>query len=399
MFILLHVDASDPGALSQNLQNALGDGPANLIIATGNIDSIQALSGIAAPASLSQNWIGCSSCLGGASSLGLDQSKDQRLTLLALTDPAGSYGVASVVQQPGSIQQQAGETVLAAITAAGRQAELPALIWCMQAPGFEEQIIAGIQQVVGAQVPIFGGSAGDNDVSGQWCLFDGKQVHGQLMVIAVLYPSVPISQYFSSGYSHLATCGTVTGAATRRIISIDHQPAAAVYNRCRQQAGLLPVSTGNVLGQTTFNPMGRDILTDDLTFSVLTHPLEVHQDGSIELLSEIEVGDQLYVMQGSKMQLVNRAGHVARVAANMLRLQHDTTPAAAIVIYCAGCMLAVRDEIDQVRQSLMSAMPDTPFLMVFTFGEQGCFADGYNRHGNLMISTVLFGHTQQGPSL
>lgn len=391
MFNLLQIDATDSQAMTASLNAAFHGKPASLLIATGNVASMKVLQELEDPQRFSTNWIACSSCIGAASSFGVDQISDRRLTFLVVDDPAGNYGVASVVQTEGEIIQLAAQTVHAAILRAGRPAELPALIWCMQAPGFEEQIIAGIQQVVGDQVPIFGGSAGDNDVTGQWCLYDGKNVDGQLMVIAVLYPSVPISQYFSSGYSHFANCGIVTSARHRRVISINNQPAAEVYNNCLHQAGSLPLSPGNVLAQTTFYPMGREILSQDLTFSVLSHPLEVHPDGSIDLLSEIEIGEQLHVMQGSQIQLVNRAGHVARVATNMLRLQHDTTPSAAIVIYCAGCMLAVRDQIEQVQQSLSQALPDIPFLVAFTFGEQGCFADGFNRHGNLMISTVLFG--------
>jgi hypothetical protein len=57
-------------------------------------------------------------------------------------------------------------------------------------------------------------------------------------------------------------------------------------------------------------------------------------------------------------------------------------------------MLAVRDEIHQVQQSLTDSLPDLPYLVAFTYGEQGCFADGFNRHGNLMISAVLFGQTK-----
>jgi hypothetical protein len=58
-------------------------------------------------------------------------------------------------------------------------------------------------------------------------------------------------------------------------------------------------------------------------------------------------------------------------------------------------MLAVRAEIEQVQRSLTEALPGLPYLVAFTFGEQGCFADGYNRHGNLMISAVLFGQQHQ----
>lgn len=394
MFRLLQLDATDSLTLTAGLQSALSGAPASLLIASGNVASMQALSGVTSSQQYAQNWIACSSCIGAASSGGVDQRGDRRLTLLAVTDPGGSYGVASVVQIEGEIIQQAAATVKAAILRAGRPAELPALIWCMQAPGFEEQIIAGIQQVVGDQVPILGGSAADDAVTGDWCQYDGQQLAGNLLVIAVLYPTVAISSYFSSGYSTEPCSGTVTAVQGRRITKINDQSALDVYNSWLQQTGAPPQAPGQVMSDCTFYPLGRQLAAKDIPFSLLSLPTNIHSDGGIETLSEIQPGEVVTLMSGAKEQLVRRASHVVRVATNNLRLRHHREPAAALIVYCAGCMLAVRDEIEQVQQSLSEALADMPYLVAFTFGEQGCFADGFNRHGNLMISAVLFGQPQ-----
>ena len=63
--------------------------------------------------------------------------------------------------------------------------------------------------------------------------------------------------------------------------------------------------------------------------------------------------------------------------------------AGAMVIYCAGCMLTVRERMDEVVASLQGALGQQPFLGLFSFGEQGCFLGGENRHGNLMISVLV----------
>lgn len=395
MFRLLQVDASQPEHLARDLQQQLGAQRADLLIASGNVASMAMLAELPDAMQFSRNWIACSSCLGAASSLGVDQASDRRLSMLAITDADGSYGVASVLQDKQQIRQQAAATVLAAIENAGRHAELPALIWCMQAPGFEEQIINGIQQAVGDQVPILGGSAADNEVSGSWSQFDGQQLGNNLLVIAVLYPTVQISSYFSSGYSATRYSGIVTAVKGRRILKIDQQPALQVYNNWLQQAGLAEMQPGIVMSASTFHPIGRQLNARDIPFSLLSLPTSVAEDGSIELLAELQPGDQISLMQGSKEQLVRRAAHVVRVASNNLRLRHDVAPAAALIVYCAGCMLAVRDEIGQVQQSLRDSLSGIPYLVAFTFGEQGCFADGFNRHGNLMISAVIFGQPTQ----
>ena len=63
----------------------------------------------------------------------------------------------------------------------------------------------------------------------------------------------------------------------------------------------------------------------------------------------------------------------------------------ALVFYCSGCMLAIPDRIPEVVSSLNGALDHAPFLCSFTLGEQGCFIEGENRHGNLMIAVLAFG--------
>ncbi len=52
--------------------------------------------------------------------------------------------------------------------------------------------------------------------------------------------------------------------------------------------------------------------------------------------------------------------------------------------------MSIQDHREEVVQGLRDALPGVPFLGAFTFGEQGCFVGGENRHGNLMISVLLF---------
>ena len=111
------------------------------------------------------------------------------------------------------------------------------------------------------------------------------------------------------------------------------------------------------------------------------------EDGALALFSEVSEGDELHVMQGDMNSLTQRA---AKVLANAMQLlPADKQPAGALMIYCAGCMLTVGDDIQAMSQELQS-LTRIPIIGLYTFGEQGCFLDGENRHGNLMISAVVF---------
>ena len=60
MFRLLQLNATDPQTLQQELQQQLPE-PVNLLIATGNVASLQALGGLERPQQFAANWIACSS--------------------------------------------------------------------------------------------------------------------------------------------------------------------------------------------------------------------------------------------------------------------------------------------------------------------------------------------------
>jgi hypothetical protein len=52
--------------------------------------------------------------------------------------------------------------------------------------------------------------------------------------------------------------------------------------------------------------------------------------------------------------------------------------------------------MDEVVDGLRLELGALPFLGSFTFGEQGCFVGGENRHGNLMILVVVFDAVRSG---
>jgi hypothetical protein len=121
----------------------------------------------------------------------------------------------------------------------------------------------------------------------------------------------------------------------------------------------------------------------------------VTTDGALTLFSDIEEGEELILMSGTRKSLTSRAGRVARAALGAGNLTADQI-SGALVIYCAGCMLTVQDQMDQVAAEVRNALDGKPFIGAFTFGEQGCFIGGENHHGNLMISVVVFEQGENG---
>jgi hypothetical protein len=121
---------------------------------------------------------------------------------------------------------------------------------------------------------------------------------------------------------------------------------------------------------------------------MLSHPETLAPDGSMTLFTDVSVGDEFVLMSGTTDSLLERPALVTEAACRVGEIDR-TQVAGLILVFCAGCMLTVKDRLDEVRTSLNAALPGVPFIAAFTFGEQGPVLACDNRHGNLMISAVV----------
>ncbi len=333
---------------------------------------------------------GGTSCQGAMTQQGMFGEQGRGLALMGMRDPKGSYGV-GIESIDGDPKGAASAAVRAALADSGRVGEMPQLIWVTAEPGAEEDLISGVESVLGPNVPILGGSAADNDVSGKWYQFANGEVRSGAIVVTAMFPSGEVGFSFHSGYEPTSHRGKITRADDRVLYEIDGRPAAQVYDEWtggtiseELEAG------GNVLAKTSLHPLGREVgQLEGTSYFQLSHPDGVREDGALTLFSRVEEGDELVCMTGTIDSLTSRAARVAQAALETTFREKEEV-AGALIIYCAGCMLTVQDRISDVADGLNEALDGKPYLGTFTFGEQGCFIGGENRHGNLMISVVTF---------
>lgn len=329
---------------------------------------------------------GLTSCIGVTDAQGLAEGG---LGMLAIADADGAYGSACL-PFAGHPRHTAHLAALQAVRHAGRPGVPPAMILLASTPRYEEMVLAGIRDAVGADVPIIGGSAADDTIAGGWSVCAGIDDASEGCAVSAWYPSCRLAWRFNSLYEPTRRTGVVTGARGRLIETIDDQPAARWYDQAI--GGLLTdrlAGGGTVLMDTTLHPLGRvACYIAGQPHYQLAHPERITADGGLTTFAEMMIGEEVTVMASSIDALVGSAGRVVTAALN----HHDPTDDTALgafFIYCAGCMLTVRGRMDEVAASVRRALHDAPFLVAHTFGEQGCFPDGANRHGNLMITTVV----------
>ena len=373
------------GASLGELQSALGPAPYDLIcIHLNHVEVAQDMCSGFPSAALH----GATSCLGAMCNTGTTEG----VAAFAIRDPAGAYGTAAESFEAGA-RTAAAHATQRALEAADRVGEQPDLIWVSATPGAEEDVITGIETVVGPDIPIIGGSAADNSISGDWSVFDRQTSTSEGVVVSVLFPSTRLSFAYQSGYYPTSKVGTVTKAEGRQILEIDGQPAMKVYSDWTEGAvpsTLEEPGSQAILSESTLWPLGRQIdRVGEVPFYLLAHPAVAHEQGAMDLFANVAEGEQLTLMNGTKKSLVERAGRVAALARKTGRL--DGKPiSGALMIYCGGCMLSVQDRLEDVVDGINTALDGAPFLGAFTFGEQGRLLNAGNRHGNLMISCIVF---------
>lgn len=311
------------------------------------------------------------------------------LTVFAVYDEQGHYGTGSVSVTDMSAQEAARQATLAALENSQVPYEAPAMLWCAMPSGCEEALLAGIADIVGEHIPVFGGTIADNDINGDWFGGDAHQGGCDYVTIAALYPSQAPGASYSSGYSPGSQACKVTAIQARNITHLNNAPAAEVYNGLTQNSIGSMLAGGSILALTTLQPLGRVIPSPaGLPEYLLSHPDAVTAQGGLSLFSQVEVDTNLVVMQGSVESLIERA---EKVIANAIALLPDQSePAGVLLVYCAGCMFTVAEQLPAMLARVRARFPALPIAGIYTFGEQGRFLDGHNRHGNLMISAVAF---------
>ncbi|MDP3274885.1 MAG: FIST N-terminal domain-containing protein [Deltaproteobacteria bacterium] len=309
---------------------------------------------------------------------------------LLVADEKDPVRAASVIRKctATSAQRMAREAAEQLVRELGRA---PDTLLLHATPGFEERILKGIDDAFkNSAPPAYGGSAADNDLSGQWKIFSGSQIETEGFVLMGFTAAQEPLGAFVAGYLPTHQKGVVTRAQGRTVFEIDGAPAAQVYNHWRQGAlTRFMGKTSTVLADTTLAPIGRLVDRHKGTPRyLLSHPHQIHEDGALSFFTEFAKGDEVVLMMGTTESLLERTTQVV----NRARAHRDDAVLGGILIYCGGCVLAIGDKTSDVAKLYREQLGGAPFVGAATFGEIGCLAGAAtpNRHGNLMCDTVLF---------
>ena len=358
---------------------------------------------------------GTSSCRGCITNEG-----QQRLGLLGIHDPHGRY--ASGLGRGAAAAATAREAGRAAARSAlansgeGVLHEMPAVALINGAPGAEEEVLRGVEDVLGSGVIAVGGSCADDAYDGSWWCCSASpaaaaaEVASDGVAVTVLWPSVRAQLISSSCFEPTAARGVATRADGRTLWEVDGTPAAEWYAqhggaafgkeleaaRAAAGSGAPPRS---VLDVTTLGPLGRrpaalgaDAVALAASDVTLVHPAklvpfpEAPTSFGLENFADFETGDAV-VLMGAQSGKETLETHPQSVMGSEGLAQGTV---GCLVVYCAGCALKIEDRLQKVAQAFSYSL-ERPFVGMFPYGEQFRNRAGANQHANLMYAVLAFG--------
>jgi len=320
------------------------------------------------------------------------------LAVMTVSSKDITFGVgAANYTASGPLQEVGKAAITEAMRSAGKSlSEPPRIVLVTPTRLIEEEVLEGIEEVVGKGVVVLGGTAGGppRGVIGK------DNVYEEGVSLAVIYTDLPVGWTFEGGFDVTEPhSGIVTKAENQTIIEIDGRPALDVYDewlngeivRLYRQYGEERV----IRDLLTLHPLYRKFTSpDNQVYFLFSHPWPADKnlvDRAVMTSTKIKVGERVYLSSGTWETLLNRIGNLPKNA----KIMGDMTGKKSIFgigHVCNGVIGAIPESEREKMPILLNYANDyVPFIATFTSGEQGHFLGIGNKHGNLLTSFIVIG--------
>ena len=333
--------------------------------------------------------IGCTSSGMIITNDGIIESEDGFAGLMSFDDKNMNIGVAA--HKAGKNAREIGRKVARAAVENAGENYSPNYFYMVASPKEEEDYLMGIQDVIG-RVPMFGGSAADDTVEGNWKIFCNDQVFSDGVAVAFFYTDNDIVTSYTGAYRDTENYGLITEVKNdRTLVKIDGVSALKKY---ADWIGKKPseLKGQNLLVASITKPLGVKDPLGNLT--VVRHPMfgddmgtKTTTDDVINLGNKVVEKTAIVQLEATVDELIKST----KTTLKDVKSQLSTEPAGYFLVHCGGRKLGIGDRIDEVYKNLVEEARGVPFITVFTFGEYGYDEHSANICGGLMLSFTAFG--------
>jgi len=249
--------------------------------------------------------------------------------------------------------------------------------------------VRGIQEVLGKNFPIMGGSAGDDFLFKKTYQYYNDQVLSNCVIGIGLSGKFSFGVGVRHGWEPIGLPMKVTKAKGGKLIEVNNRPALSIY-------------------EDYFGKKAEELIKEPIAKMAYTYPLGMSVEGSPELLirdviianekgeitcaAEIPEGSDIRLMLGDQEKAIQAAKEAAGSALSQLK---EATPKAIFVFDCMARnkLLGARmgEEIVAIQNVLGK---DIPLIGFYTYGEQAplggvlgpeCFSAFHNETMALIV--------------
>ena len=333
--------------------------------------------------------IGCTSSGGVIVPDGYISSDHGFAGMLSLEDENLVVGVAC--KEAGKDPRAIGRKVAIEAVGNAKSTRAPAYFYMVATPKEEEAYLMGIQDVIG-RVPVFGGSAADDTVSGDWKIICNDKVIDDGVAVAFFYTDNEMVTSFTGGYKETKNMGLITEVKDQRnLVSIDGISALKKY---AHWCGVSPASLKgeNLLKESVTKPLGIKDPLGNLT--VIRHPMfgndngtRTVEDDTITLGNNVVENTAIIQLEATENDLINATGETLKD----VKKQLYTDSAAYILFYDGARRMRIEDREEEIYKQIEKEAKGVPYIVPFTFGEYGYDEHSANICGGLMLSFTAIG--------
>jgi hypothetical protein len=321
------------------------------------------------------------------------------LAVMTISSREIEFGVGSAsVADHGSASEAAVAALGSAVKNAGKnEGRKPSFILITPTIGIEHQVLKGVEQAVGSDVILLGGTAGGPNGNA----IGNDHAYSEGVSFALFYTDLPVGWVFEAGFDKQDEfSGVVTKMDGRRIVEIDNEPAYDVYDRWLggevTRLRLQGEETDTFRDFLSLHPLFRKFESPDgSTYSVFSHPWAPNKDlitNGLNTTTDIKVGERVYLSYGTWEALLNRIGSLPGSARESIALDENAPVSFAIGTICAGVLGVIPDEERKKFPVLINhANGKAPFIASITWGEQGVLPGVGFQHCNLTTSFLVIG--------
>ena len=270
----------------------------------------------------------------------------------------------TVARQAGEDLRAAGETAASCVAGLESRPHRTLLLLSDALSGDQRAVVRGAYGVVGAEVPLVGGCAGDDLRMRRTLQIHGDEVLTDAVVGAAIGSDAPMGIGVSHGWTEVGEPMLVTGSEGNRVLTIDDEPALDVYLRR--------------LGAP--EEAHRD--PEAFTLFALTHPLGVSrrsgaevrfvagadfEERSLSCVAHVPQGGLAWFMEGDDASVLRATEEACSQAMSAL----EGRPAVGLLAFdCIARRGVLGDEgiVDEV-EAVVRRAGGAPVAGFYTYGE------------------------------